>query len=125
MGCERRFGMGRYIVGRIFWMVPTLILMSLAIFILMHATPGSPFQIGPLDYLSTLLAIFGASVPNFVAAFMLLFLFIVVLPGTYHVNAGFKTTWTGAPKDYILPVMSLAFLPLATITSYTRASMLD
>lgn len=203
--------MGRYIFGRILWMIPTLILMSLAIFILMHATPGSPFQIeksspgyvenlnkqygldkplpqqyvtwmgnvlhgefgystffksrkvqeilreqfpvslrigaiativafvggialgtlaavnqnGVLDYLSTLIAIFGASVPNFVAAFMLLFLFIIVLPGTFHLNLGFKTTWTGAPKDYILPVLSLAFLPLATITSYTRASMLD
>lgn len=203
--------MGRYIAGRILWMIPTLFLMSLAIFILMHATPGSPFQIekssagyvenlnkqygldkplpqqyvtwignvlhgefgystffksrkvqeilreqfpvslrigaiativafvggitlgtlaavnqnGPLDYISTLIAIFGASVPNFVAAFLLLFIFIVVLPGTFHFSLGFKTTWSGAPKDYVLPVLSLAFLPLATITSYTRASMLD
>ncbi len=203
--------MGRYIAGRILWMIPTLILMSLAIFILMHATPGSPFQIeksspgyvenlnrqygldkplpvqyvtwignvlhgefgystffksrkvqeiireqfpvslrigflativsfvggitlgvlaavnqnGPLDYLSTLIAIFGASLPNFVAAFLLLFLTIIVLPGALHLNLGFKTTWSGTPKDYILPVLSLSFLPLATITSYTRASMLD
>ena len=82
-------------------------------------------QNGPLDYLSTLIAIFGASLPNFVAAFLLLFLTIIVLPGTFHLNFGFKTTWSGTPKDYILPVISLAVLPLATIASYTRASMLD
>jgi ABC-type dipeptide/oligopeptide/nickel transport system permease component len=203
--------MGRYIAGRVLWIIPTLFAMSLAIFFLIHATPGSPFQIeksspgyvenlnkqygldkplpqqyvtwignvlhgefgystffksrkvqeilreqfpvslrigaiativafvggialgtlaavnqnGPLDYISTMVSIFGASVPNFVAAFLLLFLFIVALPGTFHINLGFKTTWTGAPKDYVLPVAALAFLPLATITSYTRASMLD
>ncbi len=37
--------MGRYIAARIGWMIPTLIAMSLAIFLLMHATPGSPFQL--------------------------------------------------------------------------------
>jgi ABC-type dipeptide/oligopeptide/nickel transport system permease component len=203
--------MGRYIAGRILWMIPTLLLMSLVIFFLMHATPGSPFQLekssasyvanlnrqygldkplpvqyvtwignvlhgefgystfyksrkvqeiiveqfpvslkigfiatlvsfvggillgvlaavnqnGPLDYLSTLIAIFGASMPNFVAAFLLLFLTVIILPGTFHINLGFKTTWSGAPRDYVLPVISLAVLPLATIASYTRASMLD
>jgi ABC-type dipeptide/oligopeptide/nickel transport system permease component len=203
--------MGRYIAGRILWMFPTMILMSMALFILIHSTPGSPFQIekanqayidnlnkqygldkplpqqyltwignvshgefgystfyksrkvqeilreqfplslrigaiatlvsfvggialgmiaavnqnGPLDYLSTLISIFGASVPNFVAAFLLLFLFVVVLPGTFHLSFGFTTTWTGKTKDYVLPVAALAFLPLATIASYTRASMLD
>lgn len=203
--------MGRYIFGRILWMIPTLLVMSLAIFILMHATPGSPFQIEksspgyvqameqqygldkPLpvqyvtwignvlrgefgystffksrkvqeilieqfpvslrlgflatvvafvggitlgvvaavnqnrwpDYLATFVSIFGASVPNFVAAFLLLFLFIVLLPSLIGVNFGFKTTWTGEPKDYVLPVAALAFLPLATITAFTRASMLD
>ncbi len=203
--------MGRYIAARIGWMIPTLIAMSVAIFLLMHATPGSPFQLekaspgfletlnhqygldkplpqqyvtwlgnvlhgdfgystffrsrkveeiiaeqfpvslkigfiatvvsfvggivlgvlaavnqnGPLDYLSTLIAIVGASLPNFVAAFLLLFLTIIILPGTFHINFGFKTTWSGAPRDYILPVVSLALLPLASIASYTRASMLD
>lgn len=203
--------MGRYILVRVAWMIPTLVIMSMAIFLLMHATPGSPFQaekstpeliaalnkqygldkplpiqyatwmgnvlhgefgystffrsrkvqeilreqfpvslrlgaiativafvggisLGVLaavnqnrwpDYLGTFVAIFGASVPNFVAAFLLLFLFIIVLPSTIGVNVGFKTTWTGSPKDYVLPVISLAFLPLATITAYTRASMLD
>lgn len=203
--------MARYIAGRIGWMVPTLILVSLFIFVLMHATPGSPFQLekssaefianqnkqygldkplpqqyvtwignvlhgefgystfyksrkvqeilmeqfpislrigalativafvggialgtlsavnrnGPLDYIATFMAVFGSSVPNFVAAFLLLFFFIVLLPGAFHLNLGFRTTFNGAPKDYILPVAALSFLPLATITSFTRASMLD
>ena len=64
------------------------------------------------DYLATFVAVFGASVPNFVAAFLLLFLFIIVLPDTFGINVGFKTTWTGSPKDYILPVLALAFLPV-------------
>ncbi len=201
----------RYIGGRVLWMIPTLILVSLFIFVLMHATPGSPFQLekssaefianqnrlygldkplpqqyvvwisnvlrgdfgystffksrkvqeilleqfpvslkigaiatlvafiggitlgvlsavnqnGPLDYAGTLVATLGASVPNFVAAFLLLFVFVIVLPQTFHINLGFRTTFSGDPKDFILPVAALAFLPLATITSFTRASMLD
>jgi peptide/nickel transport system permease protein len=36
--------MVRYILFRLFWMIPTLIGVSLVIFILMHNTPGSPLD---------------------------------------------------------------------------------
>jgi len=34
----------RYTVERVFWMIPTLLVMSLIIFVIMHATPGSPLD---------------------------------------------------------------------------------
>ncbi|MGI8687044.1 MAG: ABC transporter permease [Thermomicrobiales bacterium] len=203
--------MARYIVGRILWIVPTLFAMSLTLFLLMHATPGSPFQLEkaspayirnlnhqygldkplplqyliwignvlhgqfgysavsrihtvqslilqqlpislevgflatvlsfvvgitlgviaavhqnePLDYLITLLTILGASLPSFVAAFLLLYVVIIVLPDTLHLHLGFTTLWTGTPRDYFLPVIALSIHPIATIASYTRTSMLD
>ncbi len=203
--------MARYIGMRVLWMIPTLLIMSVLLFTLIHLAPGNPFQQekgdpnflanqnriygldkplpvqyvtwitnavqgdfgyslanktrkvqeilgeafpvslrlgliativafvggvalgvvsavnqnGPLDYFGTVVATLGASVPNFVAAFLLLFLSINVLKNTFGVDLGFHTSWTGGPRDYILPVLSLAFLPLATITSFTRSSMLD
>lgn len=37
--------MMRYSLNRIFWFVPTLAAMALVTFLIMHATPGSPFQL--------------------------------------------------------------------------------
>ena len=34
----------RYTVERLFWMIPTMLAMSLIIFVMMHATPGSPLD---------------------------------------------------------------------------------
>lgn len=36
--------MGQYIARRLFWLVPTLLAISLVTFVIMHATPGSPLQ---------------------------------------------------------------------------------
>jgi len=36
--------MGQYIARRLFWLIPTLLAISLVTFIVMHATPGSPLQ---------------------------------------------------------------------------------
>lgn len=36
--------MGRYILRRLFWMVPVLLFISLVTFALAHAVPGGPFQ---------------------------------------------------------------------------------
>lgn len=203
--------MARFVVRRILWIIPTLFVLSLTLFLLMHATPGSPFQTekaspafirnlnhqygldrplplqyliwvgnvlhgqfgysaiyrtrtvqslimqqfplsltvgflatvlsfvvgivlgvvaavhqnGPLDYLITLLAIIGASLPSFIAAFLLLYFVIIILPQAFHLHLGFGTTWTGSPRDYLLPVIALSVHPIAVITSYTRTSMLD
>jgi len=36
--------MGQFIARRLLWLIPTILVMSLITFILMHATPGSPLQ---------------------------------------------------------------------------------
>ncbi|MBX5445735.1 ABC transporter permease [Sphaerobacter sp.] len=36
--------MSQYILRRLFWLVPTMLAISLVTFIVMHATPGSPLQ---------------------------------------------------------------------------------
>lgn len=70
------------------------------------------------DYLSLLLATTGASVPNFVLAILLVILFSVRLHWI-------PTQGWGTPQQAILPVITLAFTPLAFLTRITRSSMLD
>lgn len=70
------------------------------------------------DYLSLFLATAGASVPNFVLAIVLVIIFSVRLHWV-------PTQGWGTPKQMILPVLTLAFTPLAFITRITRSSMLD
>ncbi|HEX3724325.1 MAG TPA: ABC transporter permease, partial [Nitrolancea sp.] len=36
--------MGQFIARRLIWLVPTILVMSLITFVMMHATPGSPLQ---------------------------------------------------------------------------------
>ncbi len=36
--------MGRFVIRRLIWLIPTLLAISLVTFVVMHATPGSPFQ---------------------------------------------------------------------------------
>ncbi len=70
------------------------------------------------DYISLFLATAGASVPNFVLAIVLVIIFAVKLHWL-------KTQGWGTPKDAILPVLTLAFTPMAFITRITRSSMLE
>lgn len=70
------------------------------------------------DYLSLLLATAGASVPNFVLAILLVILFAVKLQWI-------PTQGWGTPQQAILPVVTLAFTPLAFLTRITRSAMLD
>ena len=39
--------MTRYIIGRIMWMIPVLFFVTLITFIIMHATPGGPWDVSP------------------------------------------------------------------------------
>lgn len=70
------------------------------------------------DYLSMIIATLGISVPSFVMAPLLMYIFGVklkILP---------VAMW-GSWKQVIMPALALSFLPMATIARFTRASMLD
>ncbi len=70
------------------------------------------------DSVSLLFATTGASVPNFVLAIILVIVFAVRLHWI-------PTQGWGTPKQAILPVITLAFTPMAFLTRITRSSMLD
>ncbi|MDR2940836.1 MAG: ABC transporter permease [Clostridiales bacterium] len=73
------------------------------------------------DYLATVIAIVGVSVPSFVMGRFLIIVFVtnfkVLSFGAFH---GFEN-WSYS----ILPSIALAALPLATIARLTRSSMLE
>ncbi|KZE54053.1 peptide ABC transporter permease [Brevibacillus parabrevis] len=70
------------------------------------------------DWASMIFATIGISIPNFVITVLMLFLFAVVLKllPTYGLSS-----W----KHYILPVIGLAFGPIAYIARLMRSSMLE
>ncbi|MGG1663024.1 ABC transporter permease [Brevibacillus sp. NRS-1366] len=70
------------------------------------------------DWASMIFATVGISIPNFVLTVLMLFLFAVVLKllPTYGLSS-----W----KHYILPVIGLAFGPIAYIARLMRSSMLE
>jgi ABC-type dipeptide/oligopeptide/nickel transport system permease component len=70
------------------------------------------------DYLSVTLATLGVSVPNFVLAVFLIVLFSLLIPL-------FPTGGWGAPRDWVLPTVTLALAPLGIIARFTRSSMLE
>jgi ABC-type dipeptide/oligopeptide/nickel transport system permease component len=77
-------------------------------------------QNGIVDYVSAGIAVIGTSVPNFVMAVLLVFVFSITLK--WLPWGGWETS---QPKTLILPTLVLAAFPIATITRYTRASMID
>jgi ABC-type dipeptide/oligopeptide/nickel transport system permease component len=73
-----------------------------------------------IDYVSAGIAVLGTSLPNFVIAVLLVLLFSLTLKWLPPIG------WeTSQPKTLILPTLVLAAFPIATITRYTRASMVD
>ncbi|WP_289136876.1 ABC transporter permease [uncultured Brevibacillus sp.] len=70
------------------------------------------------DWTSMIFATVGISIPNFVLTVLMMFLFAVVLKllPTYGLSS-----W----KHYILPVIGLAFGPIAYIARLMRSSMLE
>jgi ABC-type dipeptide/oligopeptide/nickel transport system permease component len=71
-----------------------------------------------LDNLVTFTATLGITLPNFVVAFMLIF----ILSVHYHL---LPTGGWGSPKQLIMPVIAYALGPLAVVARYTRTSMLE
>jgi len=97
-------------------------LMALAIAIVVGVSLGilaAVNQNGPFDYLCTLLAMLGVSIPNFVIAIVFIITFVMglkIIPYT----GGWES-----PVDWILPTITLSLGPLAVIARYTRSSMIE
>lgn len=81
-------------------------------------------QNGIVDYLSVTISILFYSMPNFVMGFILILIFAVWLPNN-GVDLGLRPSGWSGPKDWILPTIALGAAPLATISRYTRSSMID
>lgn len=81
-------------------------------------------QNGFLDYLSVTAAILFYSLPNFVMGFLLILLFVVLLPGR-GIDLGFNIGGLESWKDWVLPTVALGAAPLATIARYTRSSVVE
>jgi oligopeptide transport system permease protein len=77
-----------------------------------------------VDYVASLSATLGYSMPNFVVAFLLILLtvtgFYAWTGGNFYENIG----W-GRPEQIPVPAIALGLLPMALITRLTRASMLE
>ncbi len=81
-------------------------------------------QNGFLDYLSVTFAILFYSLPNFVMGFLLILLFVVLLPGR-GMDLGFNIGGLEGWRDWVLPTVALGAAPLATIARYTRSSVVE
>ncbi|ABB15904.1 ABC transporter permease [Carboxydothermus hydrogenoformans] len=71
-----------------------------------------------LDYISVIIATIGFSVPSFILATLLMYIFALKL------NLLPAALWE-TPANAILPSISLAFLPMAFITRMVRANLLE
>jgi len=81
-------------------------------------------QNGVVDYISVTISILFYSMPNFVMGTILILIFVVYLP-EHGVDLGFRPSGVQSPRDWILPTIALGAAPLATISRYTRSSMID
>ncbi len=77
-------------------------------------------QNGWLDYLSAGVAVLGTSLPNFVIAVIFILIFSLKLGWFPPISGNLAS-----PRELILPTIVLALFPTATLTRYTRASMID
>ena len=76
-------------------------------------------QNGPLDYLASVMAVAGVSLPNFVLAILFIWVFVLVLPIIPRTGG-----WT-SPVDWILPTLALGLGPLGILARYTRSSVIE
>lgn len=70
------------------------------------------------DKILSLIAILGVSIPVFVVASVLQFVFTLKFPIL-------PTMGWGSPKYMVLPIICMSLSPLATYTRYMRSSVLD
>jgi peptide/nickel transport system permease protein len=71
-----------------------------------------------VDYLATLLSVFGFVTPHFVWGIFFILVFALALQ--WFPTGG----WEG-PRYWVLPVVAYALAPIATIARYTRASVIE
>ncbi len=72
------------------------------------------------DRISMIIATLGVTIPSFIVATLLIYVFAVQL-GWFNARSGQMTNW----KEVFLPVLALSGYGLAFITRLTRSSMLD
>jgi ABC-type dipeptide/oligopeptide/nickel transport system permease component len=70
------------------------------------------------DYVASLTAIGGYTIPNFVIATSLILVFSIALK--WMPTGGWDN-----PKQWIMPVMAYCLAPMATMARYTRASVIE
>lgn len=71
-----------------------------------------------LDHMTMLVAVLGISVPSFVLATLLQYVFAVKIPI-------FPVAQLNSPLGYVLPVLALSAMPIAFIARLTRSTMLE
>lgn len=76
-------------------------------------------QNGLLDYLASVTAVLGVSLPNFVLAILFIWLFVLVVPIIP------RTGGWDEPVDWILPTLALGLGPLGILARYTRSSVIE
>jgi len=121
---------GERIGGRI---GPTLVLMGVALITstLLGIFLGAVSALWPyslLDYVVTVFAFSGVSMPDFFFGLLLMFLFALklrLLPSFGMVTPGVPPSLVDYLKHLIMPAMVLALGLIGNITRFTRASMLE
>jgi len=79
---------------------------------------ASIFRNSPIDFSSTIIAVIGTSIPSFVFAGLLQYIFAVKL-------GWFPVALWGTFEHTILPTIALAIHPLATAARFTRTEMVE
>ncbi|MCL6570835.1 MAG: ABC transporter permease [Bacillus sp. (in: Bacteria)] len=79
---------------------------------------ASIYRNSPIDYSSTIIAVLGTSIPSFVLAGLLQYVFAVKLDW-------FPVALWGGFEYTILPTIALAIHPLATAARFTRTEMVE
>jgi ABC-type dipeptide/oligopeptide/nickel transport system permease component len=77
-----------------------------------------------IDYVCTAFATVGYSIPNFLAATILV---LLTVTGFYRLTGGlfYENIGWGTPQQIPVPALALAILPMGLIARLTRASMLE
>ncbi len=78
-----------------------------------------------VDYITMGFATFGASFPNFVVGMLMIIVFGVFAYNATGGDYSLPVTGFGFDQHLIMPVLTLALLPIAYIARLTRASTLD
>jgi len=120
----RSFETKRLVVGelaRTFGVTFVLATLSLGVATLLGMAVGCLSALRPyswLDYLARGIVLAGVSIPIFWLGLLLISWFAIKLPV-------FPVSGWGTPRQVVLPVITLATFPLASIARMTRSSVLD